>query len=193
MIFAGSTLSLRVAVDIDGVLADQVTLILAKLNIKYGLRLTKNDIIQWDQKIKDTNIKYEIETALLDKNFVLSLPIIPGSERGMGFLYNNHYVIVATARPTETEEATRTWVSNHFKFHDFCNTKGKQKDCVLSNILIDDYIPNIKHFALRKGIGLLFSQPWNQERDELEKLIEENKVFCCNNWEDVISAIKEIA
>ena len=181
---------LRIAVDIDGVLADQVSLILKRLNSKYGLKLKKDDITEWDYKIADTNIKIEIENALLERDYILSLPLIQGSKEGMKYLYQNHHVTVATARPQKTEDITREWVSLHFKYHDFCNTKGKSKDCVDSDVLIDDYIPNIEEFSKNKGVGLLFSQPWNQDRKRLENLIRENKVLCCDDWKDVINSVK---
>jgi len=181
---------LKIAVDVDGVLADQVSPILKRLNSRYGLKLTKDDITQWDYKIADTNIKIEIENALLERDYVLSLPIIQGSKEGMKYLYQNHHVTVATARPKETDDATREWVSSHFKYHDFCNTIGKSKDCVHSDVLIDDYIPNIEEFTKNKGVGLLFSQPWNRERKRLDNLIRESKVLCCANWKDVISTVK---
>jgi 5'(3')-deoxyribonucleotidase len=181
---------LRIAVDIDGVLADQVSLILKRLNSKYGLKLKKDDITEWDQKIADTNIKIEIENALLERDYILSLPLIQGSKEGMKYLYQNHHVTVATARPKITEDTTRKWVSSHFKYHDFCNTKGKSKDCVDSDVLIDDYVPNIEEFSKNKGVGLLFSQPWNRERNRLENLIRESKVLCCDDWKDVTNAVK---
>jgi 5'(3')-deoxyribonucleotidase len=184
------TMTLKVAVDVDGVLADQVSLVLKRLNLRYGLTLRKDDITEWDYKIMDTNIKIEIEKALLERDYVLSLPVIQGSKEGMEYLFKNCHVTVATARPKKTEDATREWVSSRFKYHDFCNTTGKSKDCVNSDILIDDYIPNIKEFSKGKGIGLLFSQPWNQDRKELENLIRRNKVFCCDNWKDVIATVK---
>jgi 5'(3')-deoxyribonucleotidase len=185
-------MSLRIAVDIDGVLADQVSPILEKLNPKYNLQLTKDNITEWDTKIGNTDIKIEIEKALLDRKYVLSLPLIEGAEKGMGYLYQNHHVTVATSRPKETEDATREWVEKYFKYHHFCNTRGKTKDCVQSDVLIDDYIPNIEDFAKRKGISLLFSQPWNQDRKSLEKLIQDCKVICCDNWDDVINIVKKL-
>ncbi len=181
---------LKIAVDVDGVLADQVSLILTKLNPKYGLHYTKDDITQWDQKIGETDIKTEIEKALLDSEYVLSLPTIEGAIEGMELLYQTYHVTVATSRPKETEEATKKWVRTHFKYHDFCNTRGKTKDCVQSDVLIDDYIPNIEDFTKNKGIGLLFSQPWNQEHSKL--VSSKGKIYFINSWHDAVNIIKEI-
>lgn len=183
-------MGLRIAVDIDGVLADQVSLILKRLNSKYQIQLTKEDITEWDQKIGDTSIDVEIEKALLENDYVSNLPIIEGAKEGMQYLWQNHFVIVATSRPKETEDATRDWVSSNFKFHEFCNTRGKSKSCVKSDVLIDDYIPNIEDFTNDTGVGLLFSQPWNQDRSKIKHLIEIGKIYCCENWVNAINAVK---
>jgi 5'(3')-deoxyribonucleotidase len=183
---------LKVAVDIDGVLADQVTLVLTRLNSRFNLSLTNNDIKEWDQKIGDTNIKVEIEKALMEKEYVLSLPVIQGAKDGMKYLYDNYHVTVATSRPKETEEYTKEWVSLHFKYHYFCNTRGRSKDCVQSDVLIDDYIPNIDDFAKRNGFGLLFSQPWNQDRSKIDGLMREGRVFYCEGWKDAINTVKKL-
>lgn len=183
---------LKIAVDIDGVLADQVTVVLKRLNVKYNLSLTKNDISEWDYKIADTNIKIEIEKALQEKEYVLSLPVIQGAKEGMDYLYQNHYVTIATSRPKETESETKEWISLYFGYHDFCNTRGASKNCVQSDVLIDDHIPNIEDFAKTRGFGLLFSQPWNQKRSRIDSMMREGKVYYCNNWEDVINTVKKL-
>jgi 5'(3')-deoxyribonucleotidase len=184
---------LRVAVDVDGVLADQVSVILSRLNEKYGSSYSKADIVEWDQKLEATNIKVEIENALLDEDYVLSLPIIEGAKQGMDYLFKNHFVIIATARPKETEEATKKWVSRNFSFHAFFNTKGKCKSTVNSDVLVDDYIPNIQKFVEKAGYGILFSQPWNEDRSKIQNLLLEGKVTCCDSWRDVTETIEKIA
>ena len=183
----------KIAVDIDGVLADQVSLILAKLNQKYGLSLTKTDITEWDTRIADTDIKTEIENALLDPDYVLSLPVIEGSENGMRYLFENYYVTISTSRPKETEDATIKWLSSHFEYHDFCNTSGRGKDCIVSDFLIDDYIPNIEMFVKANRTGLLFSQPWNKDRTSIQNLIARSIVYSCNNWSEVIEVLELIS
>jgi len=188
--FGGITLRFRIAVDVDGVLADQVPPILVKLNPKYGIKLTKKDITDWKYPIMDTSIDVEIENALLDKSYVLEMPIIEGAKDGMLYLWRNHLVIIATSRPSETEDSTLNWVSLNFKFHEFCNTRGKSKRSLNADILIDDNVQNIEDFSKSTGLGLLFSQPWNQDRSSVERLIEKGKVYCCEGWMDVLEIVK---
>jgi 5'(3')-deoxyribonucleotidase len=183
---------LKIAVDIDGVLADQVTPVLKRLNARFNLSLTNKDIMEWDQKIGNTNIKVEIENALLEKEHVLSLSVIQGAIEGMKYLYDNYYETIATSRPKETEEYTKKWVSSHFKYHVFCNTRGRSKDCVQSDVLIDDHIPNIVDFVKENGFGLLFSQPWNQKRSMIDGIMREGRIFYCEDWKDVVNTVKKL-
>jgi 5'(3')-deoxyribonucleotidase len=185
-------LKFKIAVDVDGVLADHVSPILHRLNSKYGTKLTKEDIIDWNYPIDDTTIDVELEKALFDKDYILKMPVIDGAKDGMLYLCQNHFVLVATSRPKEVEDLTFAWVSSNFKFHDFCNTYGKSKSCLNVDLLIDDNLQNIKDFASSAGVGLLFSQPWNQERSSIEYLIDVKKVYCCDGWEGIVNTIKKL-
>jgi len=183
-------LRFRIAVDVDGVLGDQVPPILSRLNAKYGINLSKEDIKDWEYPIMDTRIDVEIEKALLNQNYVLGMPVIEGAKECMLYLWQNHIVIIATSRPRETENATLKWLSSNFKFHEYCNTRGKSKKFLNAGILVDDNIQNVKEFSKGIGIGLLFSQPWNQDRPSIKDLIGRGKVYCCNGWMNVLNIVK---
>lgn len=180
----------RIAVDVDGVLGDQVPPILSKLNTKYRIHLSKEDITDWKYPIMDTSIDVEIEKSLLDQRYVLEMPLIEGAKEGMLYLWQNHFVIIATSRPKESEDATLKWLSSNFKFHEYCNTRGKSKEFLHAHILIDDNIQNIREFSSNSDIGLLFSQPWNENRSSIRDLIERGKVYCCDCWKNVLNLIK---
>ena len=79
---------LIIGVDIDGVLGDQVTPILREINKKYQTNYTKEDIIEWDYPIEDTDIETEINNALKDKEYILNMPVIDGAKIGMSYLYD---------------------------------------------------------------------------------------------------------
>lgn len=184
-------MKIRIAVDVDGVLADQVSLILSKLNKTYNIQISNEEIVEWDFPIMETRIDIEIEKALLDPKHVMNLPLIEGAKKGLSYLWQNHHVIIATSRPKETESATMKWLSSNFKFHEYINTRGKSKKTVDASILIDDNIENIKEFSENSGIGLLFSQPWNRDDCKIKELNQKGKVYCCENWQDVVKIVKE--
>lgn len=176
--------------DVDGVLGDQVSPILSKLNAKYGIKLSKEDITDWEYPIEDTKIDVEIEKALLDEEYVLEMPLIAGAKEVMSYLQQNHFVMIATSRPKETEKATLKWLSSNFKFHKYLNTHGKGKKSLKADILIDDNIENIEGFSKDHGIGLLFSQPWNKNRSSIIDLINRGKVYYCDGWTNVLNILK---
>lgn len=182
----------RIAVDVDGVLGDQVPPILSKLNAKYGIELSKQDITDWEYAIMDTKIDVEIEEALLDEKYVLEMPVIKGAGNGMLYLWRNHFITIATSRPKETENATLRWLSSNFRFHEYRNTREKGKKSLRADILIDDNIRNIQEFSSISGIGLLFSQPWNQNRSSIKDLVDRRKVYCCYGWTSVLSIVKSL-
>ncbi len=162
-----------VGIDVDGVLAEQVTPILDRLRAQGKARgLTKDNITDWNFKIDDTDIAKEIEAALLDPQYVLEMPVQPGSTNVMQEMYERYHVVIATSRPVETQQATIEWVKKSFRFHEFANTRQVGKANLGLNLLIDDNIDNAKSFALGKGTAILFSQPWNMgEDDEMKQLI----------------------
>lgn len=176
--------------DVDGVLGDQVPPILSKLNAKYRIKLSKEDITDWKYPIMDTSIDVEIEAALLNQRYVLEMPVIEKAKEGMLYLWQNHFVIVATSRPKETENATLEWLSSNFNFHGYINTRGKSKKSIRADILIDDNIQNIREFSSNSGIGLLLSQPWNEKRSSIKDLIDSGKVYYCNGWTNILKIVK---
>ncbi len=181
---------LKVGVDIDGVLGDQVSPILPKINKKFCIKLKKKDIIKWDFEFGDSNIEIEINNALLCRDFVLNMPVINGAKNGIKYLQKNFSVVIASSRPKKTEKETIYWLSNNFNIHEYINTFNKNKGSLEVDILIDDNISNIKNFSKNNRIGILFSQPWNQKRQEIKYMISKKKVFCCIDWKNVIDTLK---
>ena len=184
---------LNIGVDVDGVLGDQIPPILMKINKQYDLNLSKEDITLWDLPIKDTDIEQEIESALLTEDYIMDMQPMDGSKEAMSYLSKKHFVKIITSRPKETEDATLKWLRSHFNFHEYLGTQKRDRTVSFVNveILIDDNLPNIEKFSRSGGkTGILFSQPWNQERNSIEDLISSGKVKCCNGWKEVMEAIK---
>ncbi len=73
---------MRVAIDIDGVIADQIAGVLERIEKQYGVRMTREEVRAWDQPVPGTttDIKIEIEKALsTDPTYILGMPAIEGS------------------------------------------------------------------------------------------------------------------
>jgi len=185
---------MRIAIDVDGVLADQVKSILVRLNAKYGRQWTHEDVKKWDQEFEDTDIEKEINKALLEKNYILEMETLPGAREAVATLSQRHWIMIASARPAETKEFTLRWLRKHFdnNFKKFINTGNTVKADLDADALIDDNLDNISAFTSNKGVGILYSQPWNREREKLEPMIKVGKVWVCNGWIEVIKKIEEL-
>lgn len=185
-------MKIKIAVDIDGVLGDQVTPVLSKINDEQGLNLKKEDITQWKSQVGNKTIDVEIEEALLNEEYILSMPLIKSAQKALEDLSKSYHIIIATNRPKQTEWATIKWLQANFKFNEFYNTRNIGKHMIKADILIDDYINNLLDFTNKGRLGILFFQPWNSECSCLKNLIDQNKVYCCANWNNAVDTIRRI-
>src|SRR2546428_1323530 len=128
----GYPVIIPVGIDVDGVLGDQVSPVLVRIQNrkKIALGFTKEKIASWNQAINGSSIDKEIEEALLDPEFVREMPVIPGSTAAMADLRKTFHVVITTSRPLETESETVSWLKRNFpkSFHEFVNTRyfGKE-------------------------------------------------------------------
>lgn len=188
--------TITIAVDVDGVLAEQVSPVLQKIREKYGLSLSKEQITEWDYPIGDTDIKTEIELAEMEESFVSSMLPMEGCREALDTLTRTFCVVVATSRHPVTDSWTREWLSaNGIKYHRLINTYAEGKSLPEVQVLIDDYVGNIEEFVisgsdLRQAI--LFSQPWNADHYSLIPFIEAKQVYVATNWGKVVDIIRHI-
>ena len=186
-----------VALDVDGVLAEQVPPVLARAEKEMGVRMRKKEITEWDTPVGEIPFDKLIARYLLDPEFVISMPVVEGAQSAVKAIRTNckanYKVIVASSRPKETEAYTIKWLTQNFGITPdmFRNTIGTKKSAIAAHILIDDYVPNRKSFTDeghgRKGI--LFSQPWNTQQDEIVELKKEGIIIVKNSWKEIETAL----
>lgn len=188
--------TVTIAVDVDGVLAEQVIPVLQRIKEKYGISLSKEQITEWDYPIADTDIRREIELAEMEEGFVKSMLPIEGCREALAQLARSFLVVVATSRPPMTDSWTREWLSaNGIKYHRLINTHVEGKSLPKVQILIDDYVGNIEEFITSGSDSrqaILFSQPWNTEHHSLRPFIAAKQVYIATGWSKVIDLIRRI-
>jgi 5'(3')-deoxyribonucleotidase len=178
-----------IALDIDGVLAEQVPQVLARAEKEMGVRMTKEQITAWDTPVGGTPFDRLIAVYLLDPEFVITMPVVEGASFAVKTIRTKCKTFAASNRPKETEQATIEWLTQKFNFTPdmFQNTTGTEKSDIAAHALIDDYIPNLKSFTAgghgRKGI--LFSQPWNTHHDEIAELESKDIIKTINGWKEI--------
>ncbi len=181
---------MQLAVDVDGVIADQVPPVLERLNRKYGLEVTKDQIRRWNEPIADTDIKTEIEESLLDESFVLAMEPIEGATDALEQLAAKHKIMIATNRDRTADKATREWLSkNGIHYDSYINTSISGKGAIVGDILIDDYPGNLLAFSSKGRLGILFDQPWNQGDPAIANAVTMGSVVRARGWDEVVEII----
>jgi 5'(3')-deoxyribonucleotidase len=183
---------LRIAVDIDGVLADQVGAVLRVIEKEYGLKYLKSDVNCAHWTFSGREIWSEIARLLADSEYTLGVPLIKGSQRGIEQLAN-HSMCVVTARRPNAEDATKQWLSAHFPcLTEYYHARTGMKHNIPSDVLIDDLDMNIVDFVRSdpKRHGILFVHPWSLNGMDIENY--RDQVHYCSEWKSVVRAVLDI-
>ena len=184
---------LTIAVDMDGVIVEQVQPVLQKLKKEIGIDLTKSDITDWEYPFKGTNIKIEIIKAQREKEFVLQMPPMEYAIEALRILSEKFDIVITTSREGSTDPWSQEWLNKHgVHYRKFVNTSSQGKTLANADIIVDDYIENIEAF-IRKGPpdrqAILFAQPWNHDTRNIADLLKSGKVRIANSWQTVLALL----
>jgi 5'(3')-deoxyribonucleotidase/uncharacterized protein with PQ loop repeat len=158
---AGSARRLRVAVDMDEVMADALSEHIRRYNASFGAEVQPEDLrgrhlSQWIPP--DHRAPLE---AMLDASFFADLAVLDDCEDVLRELAVRHdiYIVTAAMDVPSSFDAKFRWLGRHFPFIPpdnivFCGDKG----IIDADYLIDD---QPRHFERFKGRPLLFSAPHN--------------------------------
>ena len=152
---------LRIAIDMDEVMADALAEHVQRYNAAFGARLTIDDL---DGRHLEECIPPEHRAAaedMLDATFFEQLAVLPDCQEVIRELTVRHDVFIVTAAMDVpcSFDAKYRWLQRHFPFIApsrivFCGDKG----VIDADYLIDD---RARHFLSFKGRPLLFSAPHN--------------------------------
>jgi 5'(3')-deoxyribonucleotidase/uncharacterized protein with PQ loop repeat len=152
---------LRIAIDMDEVMADALAEHIRRYNALFGARFATGDLC--GRRLEDCvpPSRREAVEAMLDASFFTDLAVMPDSQEVIRELAARHDVFIVTAAmdvPSSFDAKFR-WLQRHFPFIPpaqivFCGDKG----IIDVDYLIDDCA---RHFAGFKGRPLLFSAPHN--------------------------------
>ncbi len=153
---------IRVAVDMDEVIADTYGGMMDWLASRHGPRWTAEEL--HGRQIFDvvgSEIADTLRSAMHDGAFFVDLPVIDGSQTALQALSERCELFVTSAAmefPDSLGPKFR-WLRRHFPFVDplnivFCGDKS----IIAADCLIDD---NVRHFQRFKEQGIVFSSPHN--------------------------------
>lgn len=180
---ANTPQKLRIAVDMDEVIADSFSKHLHHYNQQTGAGLTEEMIIQNGLRpLIPEHHKETFNRVPFADGFFADLEVINGSKAALEQLSQHHDVFITSAAmdvPTSFD-AKFKWLEKHFPFIPparivFCG----DKHIINADVLIDD---RSRHFKKFRGIGILFTAPHNAK---------EAAPLRANNWNEVLQILSK--
>lgn len=171
---------MRIAIDMDEVIADPISKFIQLYNRDFGVPL---DLILEPGKEVYQHVPADVNRKwyeyINEKGFFRDLPVIPGSIEAIQKLQENHDVYIATAAMEfrNSLEDKFDWLQDHFPFIPWTNIIFCGNKVLDVDVLIDD---RIKNFADFKGRPLLFSSPHNMLITDYERV---------DTWEQVLEKL----
>ena len=173
---------LRIAVDMDEVIADSFSKHLSRYNDRVGGNLTKDMVCgQGLDALIPIEHRDEFDAIPHGDGFFADLEVIAGSQQALEKLTRHHEVFITSAamEVPASFEAKFKWLQRHFPFIPpsrivFCG----DKHILNADVLVDD---RSRHFTGFEGTGILFTAPHN---------VAEPAAFRADNWKDVLQILE---
>jgi 5'-nucleotidase len=188
-------IEMRLAVDVDGVLADHVPAVLSQLRAEHDeFTKAKSEMTHWDEPLPElnTSLKPAIEAAESEPAFIRNMPPVEGAIKGATELADRGYeLVIVTARPEAILPATHEWLEAHNIPHrrkESLSTRNEMKTIADAEILIDDFPGHIRDFAADGKDAILFVQPWN--KSEVDALTESPRIFAAEDWGQIPTIVE---
>ena len=196
---------LRIAVDVDDVLAENAAGIVAFSNQRWGTNLTVDDYDEhWAKMWQVDNAEVERRTAeIVSTSLSAGYGHIGGALEVLERLAQHHHLMIATSRCLQVKGDTIAWIDEHFPgifastavyfsgiWDELTNdshraTKAELMTQINADVLIDDQLKHCQAVAAHGRNALLFGDyAWNQAT------VLPAGVVRCTNWYEVEVAIE---
>lgn len=168
---------LRIAIDMDEVMADSLSRHLQLYNDEFGTALCKQDLQGRPLHLAVPEAhRRRIDEIALSDGFFWDLDVMPGCQEVIRELTKRYDVFIVTAAMEFPNSflPKHAWLQEHFPFLDIRNVVYcGDKSIVDADIMIDDRIRNLEQF---EGVKILFSAPHN---------LNEKRFLRMNSWAEV--------
>jgi len=182
---------LRIAVDLDGVLAETMTAWCKRANEQLGTRLKLSDLDTWASWAK-FGITRDQFFRLLDEAWD-KWEDVPPTESGLAEkvakIQSLGSLDIVTGRSRQTVEGARNWLAYYkIPYERFVRVPG-MKDKVYLNydVYIDD-APELMPLISRNPVmsGILYERPWNRDVPDMRG------VFKVESWTQIPKVLRGI-
>lgn len=181
-----STYKFKIAIDVDGVLANTVEAILPIINTGYSKNLNYTDINEFSFPIEDTHIgKIIMNELYFNEQFTLNIKPYKNVSKIITKLYKNYTIVILTSRPIKSDLQTKKWLEKYkIPYNYYINSYGCIKGEFNWDILIDDCADNFEDIDNRMGI--LIDQPWNKN------CVMQDNIYKTDNLLEAFNIIKKL-
>jgi uncharacterized HAD superfamily protein len=182
---------LTIGLDIDGVIADTVSVMLPFLSRVCQRQITHQDITTYNLENCLAIVSQTMENIwkqILANGLLLHAPAIKGALQGITEC-QHHEIWLVTARPSSIRETTLSWLKGKkVKYDHIVFDTGRDKHLVTSgfDIFVDDFLEIVRPIAEAGTFTLLFDQPWNQTPELPQNC---RRVY---DWKTVVQVIDEL-
>ncbi len=178
---------MKIALDVDGVLADVIK---SWLNYSNTIRpkISKNDITDWDfwKKFEINRYDFYSELSSCWKNW----NSIPTTEENLSSITKNlsniGQVDIVTARERSTDSFVKNWLNHHdISYDNYVSViDGPMKADLDYDVFIDDSPLNASNFLKHNKNVILYSQPWNRN-------VSDNRIHRISNLSEAVEKINQ--
>jgi len=179
---------MKIALDVDGVLAD---VIISWINYSNSVRpkISKHQITNWEfwKEFQIDPFDLYSEFSSCWKNWMS----IPTTEANLSSITKSlsslGQVDIVTARECSTDSFVKSWLDHHDIFYDdyVSVIDGPMKADLDYDVFIDDSPLNAEKFVKNDKKMILYSQPWNQH-------VSDKQIHRISNLSQAIEKIKII-
>jgi len=188
---------MKIGVDIDGVVCDLITTVCQRINDKYEVMYTPDDIQEWHQPlcINGLTLEQAVRDTLLDDNYRPR----PYPDAWMGLktlLYRRHSLVFITSRKdsADIKKTTALWCMMHSPPRvDIPIIHTNNKSEVPVDILIEDNIDTAKDFAETGRHVIVMVRPWNEKYAwDKDLYLSTPYIHFAKGWRRVIAEIDDL-
>jgi 5'(3')-deoxyribonucleotidase len=186
-----SPAKLKIAVDLDGVLAESMLVWCERANKEFGTLLRMEDLDSWSWW-KKFPISKDDFYRILDESWDEWQKIPPTESEiaeKVARIEKFGHLDIVTGRSKRTVEAARSWVDNQkVRYRRFVRVLGWRDKVLLDyDVYVDDapdLMPLISHSP--RAWGVLYERPWNNSVGDMPRVLK------AKNWRQIPALLKRI-
>jgi len=186
-----SPTKLKIAVDLDGVLAESMLVWCERANKEFGIRSKMEELDSW-ASWKKFPISKDDFYRILDESWDEWReipPTEPDVAEKVARIEKFGDLDIVTGRSKRTVQAAKNWVDNQkVRYRRFVRVLGWRDKILLDyDVYIDD-APDLMPLISRspKAWGILYERPWNRS------VVDMPKVLKAKSWQKVPALLKQI-